>query len=521
MTFIPSINSKLLTNNSTTTPLGISGTFTGTSDDIKSYASVTVVVSADESSAENGFQCQFSMDNTTWATSSRLTYNKNANFELNIPKEARYFRVVFTNGTTAQTTFEIQTFADVTFNGQMTEPVKCAQPYIENISFGRQQVSNPDVLLQLTHIYDNNSLLESTATTGSGTVTYVSNQAANVLEVTGAGTAAVQSRVLGLYQPGNLLTVLLTGVLDNNNNQANTVGEIGYFNSGNGLFFRLTGPSTYAVVIRSDVSGSPVDTVIPQSNWNVDPLDGTGPSGVTIDFSKTQIFKIDFEWLGVGTVRFGLSINGKYIYCHIKDNANVMGTVYMRTPYLPIRYALTSTGGNAQLQQCCSTIITDGLQVIVGRPFSVVRSATIGIGATRAPILSFQFKTGSKNRSINAKIKSISVVSTSGANFVVEVWLFQDIATASTILTGASFTSANAISAMNYDESATAVTVTNGFLVSSKLSSNNNDLLNIDTGFLKMTSNISDVSDIVVVAVFTLGGKETFSASVDWEEFGQ
>jgi hypothetical protein len=52
------------------------------------------------------------------------------------------------------------------------------------------------------------------------------------------------------------------------------------------------------------------ETVVPQTNWNIDKLDGTGISGITLDISKAQILWMDIEWLGLGTVRIGFVING-------------------------------------------------------------------------------------------------------------------------------------------------------------------------------------------------------------------
>jgi hypothetical protein len=98
------------TNNSTTTPLGISGVFTGTGDDVSSYDSITVQLDSDVDSATDGMTFQFSIDNTNWDDVyilSYLTANDSRHFQF--PVTGQYFRIVYTNGGTGQAHFRVQT----------------------------------------------------------------------------------------------------------------------------------------------------------------------------------------------------------------------------------------------------------------------------------------------------------------------------------------------------------------------------------------------------------------------------
>ena len=52
---------------------------------------------------------------------------------------------------------------------------------------------------------------------------------------------------------------------------------------------------TASFVLRSSTSGAPVEREVQQSEWNIDPFDGTGPSGITLDFTCTQILLIDAQ----------------------------------------------------------------------------------------------------------------------------------------------------------------------------------------------------------------------------------
>ena len=89
---------------------------------------------------------------------------------------------------------------------------------------------------------------------------------------------------------------------------------------------------------------------IPQTQWNVDPCNGTGPSGYNLDVSKMQMAYIDYTWYGAGHIRFGFrGVNGDIIYCHRMPNNNVNTSAYMRSGNLPARYETATWGYYSKL----------------------------------------------------------------------------------------------------------------------------------------------------------------------------
>jgi hypothetical protein len=89
---------------------------------------------------------------------------------------------------------------------------------------------------------------------------------------------------------------------------------------------------------------------IPQSQWNLDKMNGTGPSGYTIDISKMQMAYIDYTWYGAGFIRFGFrAITGDIIYCHKIQNNNVNTSAYMRSGNLPGRFEAINQGPYSRL----------------------------------------------------------------------------------------------------------------------------------------------------------------------------
>ena len=229
-------------------------------------------------------------------------------------------------------------------------------------AFGRLQVANPYTLFDSQNRYASDNQFD-TSTTGTGTTSFLTNEAAVKMEVTSAGVGSVvrQSFRSMPYQPGKGLLVLATFVMDSSSS-VNLTQRVGYFNSQNGVFFQRV-DGVYSFVLRSYVTGTASDArTVNQSSWNGDKLDGTGPSGITLDPSKAQILWMDFEWLGVGSVRCGFVINGVFYLCHTFNNANIISNVYMTTATLPVRYEITSTTSAvaASMKQICSTVISEG-----------------------------------------------------------------------------------------------------------------------------------------------------------------
>ena len=161
------------------------------------------------------------------------------------------------------------------------------------------------------------------------------------------------------YQPGKVQEIVVTFNLISQD--SGVTKRVGYFDANNGIYLEDDG-SDYYIVRRTSTSGSAVNTRVAQADWNIDSFDGTGPSGVTIDFTKTQILFIDMEWLGVGRVRVGFVVDGIIYYAHEFLNANNLTLVYMSTPNLPIRWEISNDGsGAASSMDCiCCTAISEG-----------------------------------------------------------------------------------------------------------------------------------------------------------------
>ncbi len=229
-------------------------------------------------------------------------------------------------------------------------------------AFGRLRVTSPYTLFDSQSRFSADPQYSYVTATG-GTTTYNTNKSSVDLAVTTASGSTVLAQTFRVfpYQPGKGLLTLQTFTMAAA--KTNLTQRVGYYSAYNGVYLEQ-GPNGVTFVVRTYTGGSVDNTrYVAQANWNGDKLNGTGPSGVTLDLTKTQILWFDFEWLGVGNVRCGFVINGQFVVCHTFQNANIGTSVYMQTAILPLRFEITNTGATASastLQMICSSVQSEG-----------------------------------------------------------------------------------------------------------------------------------------------------------------
>lgn len=404
-----------------------------------------------------------------------------------------------------------------TFNETRLKVSTTSRGKPEYDSFGRFRVSNPYIIFDSKQDFDSDSNSFNIATNNDGYVSYIQEQAKSSLYVLGSSTDSVirQSKRYLNYQPGrsNLLFMSfnLKGAVPNVNK------SIGLYDGYNGFIFQLTG-STPQFIIRSSTSGNVVDNAIDQSNWNIDPMDGTGVSGITLDISKSQIFVMDFEWLGVGSVRMGFIIDGHTYYCHQFNHANDIDFVYLSSPVLPIRCEIQATGlsSPASLDSYCCALISEGGQGTNGRTFSASRGATsTSISNSNVEqVLGIRLK--SNYNRLPVFIESLNILVTSNANFA--WWLVEN-----PTFTGGSAASWVSVTGagVEYDISRNGTWNGDGVILGAGFGSNNIELINnklVTRPYLYSDISGNIRSEICLLALSLNGNNENFYGSITWEE---
>ena len=386
-------------------------------------------------------------------------------------------------------------------------------------AFGRLRVSNPFTLFDSSHRFTDNGLW-STSTATSGTAVFNADQGLVDLNVTAASGSEVvrETTKVFSYQPGKSLLVLSTFVMSSA--KTGLRQRVGYYGAANGYYLEQN-DSTVSFVERSSVSGALVNTPVTQASWNVDPMNGTGPSGITLDLTKAQILFMDLEWLGVGTVRIGFVIDGNFYVCHKFQHANIITSTYITTASLPLRYEITNTGatsGASTLKQICSTVLSEGgyeltgLQQAVGIPINSPR--TLGTAGTFYPVISLRLKT--------TRLDGIAILSALSAMPITTAkYNWQLIATGTT--TGGTWVSAGTNSSVEYNITGTTFAggriLASGFFNATNQGSSQIDLLKEALFKFQLERNgLTATPFELTLVIASDSASDTVVASLDWEE---
>jgi hypothetical protein len=256
-------------------------------------------------------------------------------------------------------------------------------------------------------------------------------------------------------------------------------------------------------------------------------MDGTGPSEIVLNITKAQILWMDIEWLGLGSVRMGFVIDGKFIPCHVFHHANLISSTYISTASLPLRYEIENTGttaSNSTLKQVCSSVISEGgyelrgAQQAIQTPIDNPRDLTTAI--TYYPVASIRLKTSPNRLDAIIILTALSILGiTNNANYSWRV-------VASGTTTGGTWTSAGADSSVEYNITGTSFTggriLASGFLNGSNQGSTPVDILKEALFSFQLERNAftSTPFELTLAAAADTNGADIY-ASLDWEEISR
>ncbi len=84
-----------------------------------------------------------------------------------------------------------------------------------------------------------------------------------------------------------------------------------------------------------------------REDFNIDKLDGTGPSRVNLDLTKLNVWQINFRWLGAGEIRFAVEDpnQGDMIFFHHIHYSNRNTVVHLDNPSLKVGYVVANLAG--------------------------------------------------------------------------------------------------------------------------------------------------------------------------------
>ncbi len=211
--------------------------------------------------------------------------------------------------------------------------------------FGTQITEGREDYVSIQYQYGISDFDISTSLVGTGTTSTIESSAV-ITTAGGAGDVAqIESKRNLRNRPGHegfvFFTVAFTG-----DTAADSTQLIGIFDDNNGYAVGYNG-TTFSILHRRDGS----DTFVPQSSFNVNTLDGTGPSGFTYDPSKLNVFRISYGWLGAAPITFRiLTSDGNWEIFHIIERPGTAVGPSILDPILPMRAQVINTGDGNSLE---------------------------------------------------------------------------------------------------------------------------------------------------------------------------
>ena len=553
MTFLPLVLTKDDPNNSTPQNInpGLATLTTG-------YNSIIITISGITGSC--AVELQYSNDTNT---SNFNTFYMESNitgstFIKSYPILKNYYRIKFTLLTAGISV--ISRLSTQSYQSNTTNTVNTFENSMENIydAFGKLRVSFPNTLLDLRVPGQDASGIGTTGSTG-----YLQNDIQICYRVSGAGgigatgykicqnsqsnifvtgdyTFINQSRKYCTYQPGKSLLIMAscimdarsilnygtTGVTGVTGNTPGMKSRVGYFDQYNGLYFEYDSQNGCSICVKSK-GALEYQSPIGQTGWNIDQMKGNGPSGLTLDWTKAQLFVIDLEWLGVGRVRFGFYAYGRIQYCHEILNINQISvSPYTYNINLPLRYELQgTTGTTGAMIQICSTVISEGGYNPIGRPFSISNVAGVTASSDEYPLIAIR---GGGNNYYHQQILPTQIsITSAGTNDILIYYLRLYLPPNSPTISWTDVNSNYSVTQYaltpninNFPGATGSYVILDENIILGKGGITYSSLSNVFTELIQITSDVNNISAVLVLSVKRIAGSGSGNiyASMSWQE---
>lgn len=309
--------------------------------------------------------------------------------------------------------------------------------------------------------------------------------------------------------------------------QTNVVKIFGQGTANNGWFIEQSG-GTYHFVVRSNVgvvSGTN-ETRVARANWNIDKLDGSGPSGLTLDLEKGISYAIEYVWHGTQGLRFGVNYFDRIVWCHEQKYSGLLEAPFSRNAILPLRAELRNTGtvsspgGSMQVGPVSFNIyggLVDGDSYVFSSG-----NKTTGINVTSTSVPDYLFALRPKATVVGAVNRAVMIPQS------VDIYaldsIFYEVVT-DAIIGGGTWSSPDTRSLAEISVNPSSVTnarvVASGYLAGA--SGNNKSSTSIISGFAgdvfaSLDGTNSDTPLCIAVRAYKLSGNALSYAAVTWKE---
>lgn len=387
-------------------------------------------------------------------------------------------------------------------------------------AFGRLRVSQINQLFDAKHLNNKLSILFNEEVNGTATSIFDNANSCINMNVSSNNDYSIrQSYMRFNYQTGKSHLIKMT--CSNLKEETDVIKRVGYFSSDttgsystglDGLFFESDNNGISINIYRN---GTLIEKTY-QQDWNCDTINGstqirgkgTNPSKLNFDFTKSMILGIDFQWLGVGRVRWFLNIDGDTIIVHESLHAGLLEDVYMKSPNQPVRYEIRSSGGTGSFKQICTSVETEG--EVNENGFNIgVKSGPLTAASSANDYVALAFKLNNNNSVV--KFSGLSAVGTTNDDYIVSYWLRPT-------LSGGALTY-NTITNTGIDYAiGSGQTVTGGTLLGTQIFKSQTAVqFNLDQA-LRMGRSINGTYDEIIVSVQPLSNGLSYQLNVNLKE---
>lgn len=442
---VPQFRHIVSTLNSTSSILGANGIFTGTGEDVLGYTNLVITMHSDVASAVGGLEFQFSFNNIDWFLADEYTYDSaGVSKTYTIQRQARYFRIIYTNGSTPQSDFDLSVICntvgglhsshrigDMITNEDDAQVVKSVLSGMRpdgdqtniNATFGgsiRANVTNSAGVLpvaQLITLHDgkilNRLYPEMNEIVGTGTGTLQTNKY-NMAVAAGQYLIHRTRRFLP-YFSGKPQKVEVT--FDNFAPQVGVTKRVGYFSSAttapydtvyDGFYLESSNGSIRFVMMRSGTVVYSDDI----STWSRYTALGEYQNLATWD--NFTVVEFDFLWLGGAFIEFAVQTQFGSVIVHQRIYAGTAQDTFTTYPNQPVRYEIRSSGGAGSFRYICNQVATSGsinesgISKSVNTGVTAVAISTTGI---KYPILALRIQSALRHNTVKLSTIHGNVVS--------------------------------------------------------------------------------------------------------------
>jgi hypothetical protein len=391
---------------------------------------------------------------------------------------------------------------------------------VQHTSHNRRKVSNYEITDFSTFGFSKNEIDFDEQITGTASATHQPYLGMVQLSVGGTtGDKVVrQTRRIQRYVPGRTNEVSMAVIL--NGISTGIRSRAGVFDEYNGAYFEHDG-SDYYCVIRRNTAGGIVEERVARTNWSDDKLDGTGPSGITIDYSQIQLMVIEYEWYGAGQVEWKFVIDNNAFAVHKINHANIHNHTWASYGAFPVRYELENIAGTAgtfNILHGSHSFLSEGTTTLLGKQLSISSPTTgynLATAGTFYPVLAIRLKSTTLN--------SVVLPDEFAAGLLDKTDMFIRVVERPTTVTGGTWVSVSAESPVEYN--ITATSYTGGTIATTKFISEKQmgeSVMFPERAITQIgrrtTTVIGDTSEIFLIAAAATNNDKDAWASLGWIE---